>query len=104
MGIAKAVLGKRASKVRKSVAKSAGTKKAVKQVSVEAAAKKRAKVSVATAKSARIKLAAPTAARTAFVIRSMRLIERLAATAPEQGLVEALAAPTDVGTLARALS
>lgn len=34
----------------------------------------------------------------------MRLIERLAATAPEEGLVEALASPTDVGTLARALS
>jgi hypothetical protein len=106
MALAKPVFDKRASKARKSDAKRAVVKKAVKRVSTEKApAKKVAKVRAAkAAKSARIKLAARSAVRTAFVTRSVRLIERLAATAPEDGLVDALAAPTDVGTLARALS
>jgi hypothetical protein len=55
------------------------------------------------------KLAPPQAAsltpvRTSFYNRSVRLIARLAATATEDRLAEALSASTDVGTVARALS
>lgn len=42
--------------------------------------------------------------RSSFLNRSLKLIERIAATAPEHGLAEALSASTDVGTVARALS
>src|SRR5271166_2225281 len=40
----------------------------------------------------------------AFIRRTTHAIERLAAQADEATLVEAMAAPTDFGTLARALS
>lgn len=49
-------------------------------------------------------LVSMTAVRRSFYDRSLKLIERIAATAPEDGLVDALSAPTDVGTVARALS
>lgn len=41
--------------------------------------------------------------RKAFLLRSKTIIERIAATASEEALAAALAAATDVGTLARAL-
>jgi hypothetical protein len=43
------------------------------------------------------------AIQTAFIRRTAHAIERLAAQADEATLVEAMAAPTDVGTLARVL-
>jgi hypothetical protein len=42
--------------------------------------------------------------RASFYNRSVKLIRRLAATATEEGLSDALSASTDVGTVARALS
>lgn len=44
------------------------------------------------------------AIRNAFIRRTMHAIERLAAQADEATLVAAMAAPTDVGTLARVLT
>ena len=41
--------------------------------------------------------------RAAFQRRSLDAVDRIASTAPIEGLVKALAASTDVGTLARAL-
>lgn len=41
--------------------------------------------------------------RAAFQRRSLEALDRIATTAPVESLAEALAAPTDVGTLARAL-
>lgn len=41
--------------------------------------------------------------RAAFQRRSLEALDRIASTAPIDSLTEALAAPTDVGTLARAL-
>ncbi|HLJ63701.1 MAG TPA: helix-turn-helix domain-containing protein [Stellaceae bacterium] len=45
-----------------------------------------------------------TPVRASFYHRSMRLMSRLAATASEEGLSDALSASTDVGAVARALS
>jgi hypothetical protein len=45
----------------------------------------------------------PTAIRDAFIRRTAHAIERLAVQADEATLVEAMAAPTDFGTLARVL-
>ena len=50
------------------------------------------------------KALALSAVRASFYKRSVNLLARLAATATEEGLAEALSAPTDVGTVARALS
>lgn len=45
----------------------------------------------------------PDPVRAAFQRRSLEALDRIASTAPIESLAEALAAPTDVGTLARAL-
>jgi hypothetical protein len=45
----------------------------------------------------------PNSIREAFVRRAVRAVERLAANADEAALVEALASPTDFGTLVRVL-
>jgi hypothetical protein len=42
--------------------------------------------------------------RSAFYKRALNIVTRIATTAPEEGLTEALSAPTDAGALARALS
>jgi hypothetical protein len=42
--------------------------------------------------------------RASFYARAVKIVQRIATTAPEEGLTEALSASTDAGALARALS
>ena len=58
----------------------------------------------ASKKPATANMVSMTPVRRSFYHRSLKLIERIAATAPEDGLLDALSAPTDVGMVARALS
>ncbi len=80
------------------VAKRAVGRKKRKKSALEKAEK------IRTKKLTSARLVALTPVRTAFYKRVANVVERIAATASEDGLVEALSASTDVGTLARALS